>query len=145
MRFEIVSAEQWEQLSEDAHLIAFDKRRPTGTDRIDYAGIAEDDGGQVVGYITVHEIDSDNLYWQFGGAMPGAARTSKVFEAYMGFIDWTKRAGYANIFTLIDSHNIPMLRLAMKAGFRIVGVRLHDGHVLVEHRLHLKGGETWTR
>lgn len=133
MKLTILSPEDWAELSEAAHLVAFDRRRPCGTDRIDYAAVAEDSDGTPVGYITVHEVDAETTYWQFGGSFPGSRGTAKVVRAYEAFLDWTKRAGYRHVFTLIDNMNTPMLRLAMKVGFRIMGAKLHDGRVLVEH------------
>lgn len=121
---------EWAVLSEKAHQVVFDKKRPASMERIDYALLATEND-LLVGYLTARELDADSVYWQFGGAFPDTAAL-KVFFAYQQFLNWTKEQGYKRITTLVENENLRYLKLAMKFGFRIIGCRFFEGEVLVE-------------
>lgn len=131
-RFEIdlLSADEWRALSADAHLICFNERRSATLDRIDFALIVKDESGPV-GYCTCRELDSESVYWQFGGAFPGTHSSAKAVSAYEELVEWTL-AKYKRITTLVENENVRYLKLAMHAGFRIIGCRFFKGDVLVE-------------
>jgi hypothetical protein len=133
MRVERIEARDWATVSEYAHSYAFGARKPASSDRIDFALLVTHEGIPQ-GYVTVRELDHETVYWQFGGAFPKAERSLKVLKGYRLMIDWTRHR-YARIRTFIANDNLTMLKLAMKVGFRINGVRLHEGKVLVEHEL----------
>lgn len=130
MNLEILSKEEWASLSESAHRLAFDSFRCAGMDRVDFALLAQEDNVPW-GYITIHENNAKSVYWQYGGAFPGTRGSSKVYVAYKAAFDWTMER-YSRIYTLIENTNVAMLKLAMKVGFRIMGVRHVDGHTYVE-------------
>jgi len=124
--------DEWATLSEDAHLAMFSERRPGYIDRIDFALLAtEDDNRGIVGYVTVRELDADGIYWQYGGAFPSIKTSTTVLGVYRQFVEYCK-ARYKRITTLVENTNIAYLKLAMKVGFRIIGVRVFKGSVLVE-------------
>lgn len=127
-----LSQSEWGIFSENAHKIAFGKLKPVAMERIDYALIATTDTEELIGYVTVKEMDSDTVYWQFGGGFPPGVRTIRIWHGYMGFLDWT-RARYKRMTTLIENTNVPMLKLAMHAGLRVIGIRNYKGEVLLEH------------
>lgn len=128
-----ISAQEWAQLSEKAHLIAFAENKPAEWDRIDFALLVKR-GQNLMGYVTCRETDAHTLYWQFGGAFPGTRESSLTFSGYRAFVDFCEER-YQRITTLIENDNFVMLKMAMKVGFRIVGVRVFRGHVLLEHLL----------
>lgn len=125
-----LSPEEWLILSEDAHLIAFNEKRPGDMDRIDYALMVEDEGIPC-GYLTARELDKESVYWQYGGAFPGTRSTSRVVLVYEALINWTLER-YERITTLVENTNVKYLKLAMHGGFRIIGCRMFGGQVLVE-------------
>lgn len=127
------SAHDWKQYSEDAHKIAFSAHKPREWDRIDFALLVVTDE-QPMGYVTCREHDAHTLYWQFGGAFPGTKDTILSFRAYQAFIDFCKPR-YHRIVTLIENKNTVMLKMAMKVGFNIVGIRTFKGDILLEHLL----------
>lgn len=135
MKIEVVqlSPKQWEQLSEKAHLVAFDTHKPKEWDRIDFALLAQNEK-DLMGYVTCREHDAESLYWQYGGAFPGTRETSLSFSVYRELIAFCQKK-YKRLSTLIGNENVAMLKMAMKVGFRIVGVRVHQGRVLLEHVL----------
>lgn len=132
-----LSASEWAKWSEQAHGAVFDEHKPASWDRIDFALVARR-GDQLLGYVTCREWDSKTLYWQFGGAFPGTRATSLSFQGYQALVDHCKRR-YERITTLIENTNLVMLKMAMKVGYRIMGVRNYRGEILLEHLLEFHG------
>jgi RimJ/RimL family protein N-acetyltransferase len=136
MKVERLSKENWAVLAEAAHLVVFGEHKSASMDRIDFALLGLSMEGTPMGFITCREFDQDTLYWQFGGAFPDTRGTHRTFSVYQRFIDWC-RGKYTRITTLIENTNTAMLKMAMKVGFRIVGIRYYRGSILVEHLLEL--------
>lgn len=137
IRVEKLSPEAWKPLSENAHLIAFKEIKKAETDRIDFALLAVRGVGELLAYVTCKEHDSETIYWQFGGAFPGTRETSVSFLAYTAFVAYCKER-YKSVVTVIDNDNFSMLKMAMKVGFKIVGLRYYEGNkptILLEHVL----------
>ena len=124
--------EQWSVFSEDAHRASFSEFRPAYMDRIDYALLAHDSTKRgVLGYVTIRELDAESVYWQYGAAFDSIAKGVLVSRVYQRFIDYM-REKYKRITTLVENTNVSYLKLAMKMGFRIIGVRNFKGMILVE-------------
>lgn len=121
-----------EKFSEHAHLICFGKHKNKNLDRIDYALLAVEDSP--IGYMTCRELDKDTVYWQFGGAFPGTKDTIKSFRAYQAFRDWHSTR-YKRVVTYIENNNFVMLKMAMKIGFLVTGIRNFKTNILLEHTL----------
>lgn len=132
MRVTRLSPAEWQGFSENAHLIAFGKKKSVDQERIDYALVATSDGGELIGYVTVKEMDAETVYWQFGGAFPPGRGSPRAWTGYKALLDWTA-SRYKRMTTLIENTNVPMLKLAMHAGLRVIGVRNYKGEVLLEH------------
>lgn len=130
---DILSKEEWNKYAEKAHLICFDKHYAAEKQRIDFALVSRW-GDRLMGYVTCREMDADTVYWQFGGAFPGTKDTSLTFKGYTAMIGHCGKK-YKRITTLIENTNTVMLKMAMKVGFFIVGVRNYGGSVLLEHVL----------
>lgn len=90
-----------------------------------------------MGFITVRELSSKNIYWQFGGAFPGTKGTLHCYQAYEAGKEWCARR-YETVTTFIENKNIVMLKFAMKLGFVISGIKQSFGKTLVELFLHLR-------
>ncbi len=131
MKLEVIDSKTWALHSEDAHKIAFGKVKPASWDRIDFALLAVDDSEMPMGYITCREHDHETIYWQFGGAFPGTKGTCKTWLIYNLAAEYCSNH-YKRITTVIENTNISMLKMAMKLGFIIVGVRGVQGSVLLE-------------
>lgn len=135
-----IPRDQWVgNFSESAHIEVFNEYRPRELERIDYAllatSAAKDD---IVGYVTVRELDNESAYWQFGGAVENMRSTPLVVAAYRGFIGKMKETGYKRVSTLVENQNVRYLRLAMAHGFRVIGTRATQGKVYVELGLGLE-------
>lgn len=133
-----LSPSEWEKMSEDAHLVVFDELRPTRMDRIDFALLALDRDDNICAYVTCRELDEESVYWQYGGSFPGSRDTIKSFQAYQAFVRFSKE-NYKHVGTLIENTNQVMLKMAMKVGFIITGIRNFKGSILLEHQLDFRG------
>ena len=123
---------EWEVVSPDVHRTVFGTEKPSSFDRISYALGVEDGCGKPMAYVTVREHDHESVYWQFGGAFPPAANSITAYRAFCELIKY-QLAQSQRITFLVENDNENMLRLAMKEGFRIVGVRYFKNHILLEH------------
>lgn len=132
-KVDILSKDEWKPLSENAHLICFGKHKPVDLERIDFVLMVRH-GKQAVGYVTCRELDGDTLYWQFGGAFPGSKGTVLSPKGIDAFLEWCRRY-YKRVSFLVENTNQPMLKMAMRSGFKIMGVRVFGQSVLLEHLL----------
>lgn len=133
MNIERFSPAAWKEYSAHAHRIAFGEVMPEGLERIDFALLLVD-GKKPLGYVTCRELDSETIRWQFGGAFPGTQGTAVTYRGYQAFVRHAMR-DYKRIGTLIENTNVVMLKMALKVGFRVIGVRMFQGSVLLEHVL----------
>ena len=131
MHVEKYSAIEWSTMGEWAHRYCFNEIRPSQMNRIDYALLAVKDGVPQA-YLTARELDSESVYWQYGGALKSSEKSVNVLKAYQSFIETTKQSGMKRITTLIQNTNLPMLKMAMHCGFRIIGVRLFNNEIFCE-------------
>lgn len=137
MKVEIkrLSPEEWKKLAFDAHKTVFGEIREAEKDKIDFVLFATDKSNTPVGYITVKHMDDESVYWQFGGSFPTYRGTSTTYRSYEMSVNWVQQRGYKRILTYIENTNIPMLKMAMKVGFKIIGIKVFKEHVLLEHIL----------
>lgn len=139
MRILAIPAEEFKEVGETAHLACFGEFRPRAMERFQFALLStSDDGREHLGYVTCKEADAETLYWQYGGAFPGTAGTTKAFRLFKEFLRWGK-GRYNYISFLVENKNTPMLKMAMKMGFLITGVRVFKEWILLEHSVDLRG------
>lgn len=134
IELQIIENKEWgEKYSEQAHLIAFGKEKPKDWDRIDYAILLVEKAiEKPAGYVTCRETDHETVYWQFGGAMPETAGGPGAVRAFECALEWSKHM-YKRVTFVVQNDNVGMLKLALKYGFKIMGVRAFKGTVLLEH------------
>lgn len=124
------SSKEWEMLARDAHASVFNEERPSEMNRIDGALLSHV-GDLPYGYITLRELDSETVYIQYGGAFEPAKTKVFTYSIYSKMID-SLLSKYKQISTLIKNENVSMLKLAMKKGFRVIGVRMFKSEVYCE-------------
>lgn len=132
MKLNIIPAEGWANYSAQAHLVCFNEIRDPSMDRIDYALVVTDENDLPLVYATIRETDSESAYMQYGGAFPSSKGTPKSLAGYLLMIEHLK-SNYKRISTLIENRNTPMLKFAMKAELVIVGLRVIQKSILLEH------------
>lgn len=134
-RVERVSPENWKGIAQKAHALCFGKTiDPETFERLDYALLVIGVDEKPMGYATCLEVSSEVLHWGFGGAFPGTRSTAASWEAYLALIAWVGER-YAAVTTAIESDNVVMLKMAMKAGYRIVGTHTCVDKIFVQMAL----------
>lgn len=135
MKVEKLSKEQWDILSYDAHVAVFKEKRPVQSNRIDYALLCTDDYKKIQGFVTIREIDHESVYWQYGGTLEQFRSTPVTFKGYCLFAERCFEEGASSISTLVENSNTPMLKLALKIGFLVIGTKAHEGKIYLDLNL----------
>lgn len=118
--------------AEAAHKISFNEIRPASMNRIDFALLTiNPSNNKPGGFCTCRELDNETVYWQYGGSFPETIGTVWSARSYEALIEWSKQR-YKRITTLVSNQNVVYLKLAMKYGFRIIGVRTFKNDIFVE-------------
>lgn len=123
--------DDWSEHAEAAHKAMFDRIRRASTDRSDYTIFAYTPD-EPLGYVTVRELDSESVYWQFGGAFPHKQKTINVLPIFRALLDAQLVLGAKRVTNLIVNENIAYIKLCLHCGFKIIGTRYYGGDVLVE-------------
>jgi ribosomal protein S18 acetylase RimI-like enzyme len=133
-----ISQEEWMAgFSENMHKLVFKEIKPATRDRISYALLIVKDE-EVIGYVTVREMDDENVYWQFGGVIPKFRRSMTAVKCIETAIEWQK-ARSRRIVTYVENTNLPMLKFYLSYGFLIIGTRTFEGKVMVDLMKVLNG------
>lgn len=122
-------ADEWKEYAESCHILVFKELRPASMDRISYALIAGDDRGPV-GYVTCRELDSESIYWQYGGVVE-ERRGVAGYKSIELILDYAKGL-YKRITTYVENDNIGYLHILMKLGFRVIGIRTFQCKIYLE-------------
>ena len=128
---EKLTPEQWATVSEDAHLRVFLTKKPAEWDRIDYALLAIKEGADPVGYMSCREVTHDTVYWQYGGSFENIRGTTTSWRAYQAFLEWA-RGKYKFVSTYVKNDNMGYLKMALKAGFRIIGTKTYKEGIYLD-------------
>lgn len=138
MRVVRVEKEEWKEVSEDVHAVVFSEKKPVSTERIDFALVVETDHASApLAYATCRELDSESLYFQYGGSFPGTKGTVLSLSCMRALLEWAQANGYRRVAFLVENTNLPMLKMGMRVGAFIRGVRVFQHSVLLEHVVDL--------
>ena len=130
----ILAADVWKKLfSENAHLAVFKENKPKELDRINFALLALMNDTPC-GYMTCRELSETGVYVQYGGVFENAKNTIYSYSILNKCL--TALGKYNFIQMYIENSNLVMLKMAMKVGFRVVGIRNFEGSILLEHVLN---------
>jgi ribosomal protein S18 acetylase RimI-like enzyme len=134
---QIGEAEWKEKFSENFHKLVFKEVKPAFRDRISYALLVVK-AEEAIGYVTVREMDDENVYWQFGGVIPKFQKSMTAVKCIETAILWQKEHS-KRITTYVENTNLPMLRFYLSYGFLVVGTRTYLGHLMVDLIKELHG------
>ena len=135
MRVRKIEKEDWAELSKRAHLIVFNEDKDPLIDRVDFAlTVEEEETSMLLTYVTCREVASDTLYWQYGGSFPGTKGTINSLKAMYALLRYCQER-YKRVFFYVENKNSAMLKMALKCGFLITGIRNYKNSILVEHLL----------
>lgn len=129
--------EEWLDFSEMVHSLVFNESRSKDIARFDFV-LAVWDQMIPVGYVHCREMDRDSIYIGYGGAFPDVRGSGKSLEGFSMILDFLKK-DYKRASMLIENNNIKMLKLALNAGFKVIGLRNAEGDIFLEHSI--KWGE----
>lgn len=133
-----ISKETWSKMSENAHLVVFGNRKELKNERIDFTYLIAQEA-QVLAYVTCKEMDGTSLYWQYGGTFPSAKGSIFVPAGFRSLLNRVQEDRYDRVSFLVENTNYPMLKLAMAFKFKIIGAKLFQGQVFLEHCLEFGG------
>jgi RimJ/RimL family protein N-acetyltransferase len=138
VKYRVLPPEEWAPMAASAHRAVFGKLLDPAGERYSFVAVAANDAEDPVGYVAVQERGRGQAYLQFGGVFP----PGKGLPAVRAFLDFLRalRENYSEVTCLVENTNAPMLRLAQKVGFLIVGLKISGGSILLEHRLEFNGG-----
>lgn len=123
---------QWLELAPSAHRSVFGEILPPEYDRIDFAVLVIDElQNRPVGYVTARELDQESVYLKHGGAFPPMKDTIYSWHAYKKTLEHLLTR-YTRITTLVENTNTVYLKMALTAGFKVIGVRYFKNTLLVE-------------
>lgn len=91
-----------------------------------------------MGYVTVRELDEKTAYIGYGGVFPAFQRSYGAVGVYRLGMSYVGER-YERASTLIQNTNIPMLKLAMKFGWLIKGMRVFENDIFLEHQIEFGG------
>ena len=134
---ERISKADWAAMASAAHLICFSEKLPAEAERVDFVILATESKKTPLGYFSCKEVSDTWVYVQYGGAFPSALGSSLSYKAYVKGIDWLRQR-YSCATTLIENTNVVMLKIALKMGWKIIGTKTFNGHIMVEHLLEFK-------
>lgn len=134
MKIHVLTPEEWARFSEDAHRICFSEKGRGDLDRVDFAFLAVE-GETPLAYATCREHDAVTVYMQHGGRLTKQGDDRAAYHIYPGMLKLLKEMGYQLALTQIENTNTTMLKLAMKNGWLITGVRFFEGKILLNHEL----------
>lgn len=130
--------EDWKELSKRAHLIVFNEDKDPLKDRLDFALVTEvEESSLLLNYVTCREADAETLYWQYGGSFPGTKGTILSYRAVQALLRYCQER-YKRVFFYVENKNSAMLKMALKCGFLITGIRNYKNTILVEHLLEFR-------
>ncbi len=135
MEAQYLTPDQWSQIEKSAVGASFGHWDEGMGAPLSYALLMVDAQNTPRGYVTAQLHGPRTVYWKFGAALFPTQGSIVVRNALLQLIDREKLMGRTKIHTFIENTNTRMLRMALSVGFRVVGVRLSESAVLVDHCL----------
>lgn len=128
-----LTPEEWASFSQTVHRVVFKEIISENFLRFDFALIVEDMEHKSCSYVLCRDYGNDTVYMQYGGSFPNTVgvenKSLETFDAIQSYI-FSK---FQRVTFLVDNSNFPMLKFAMKAGFKIIGIRNYGNKIFLEH------------
>lgn len=121
-----------EMMAKDAHELVFGETRSLDLDKCTHAYLCIDSKDEIAGYVTTIDMDSETLYWQHGGAMPEKRGTVLTISGMSKVLNACKEFGYKRVWFRVKNDNLPMLKLGLALGFKVIGTRFFENEIFVE-------------
>ena len=122
MTIDKIPLSEWKsKYMQNMYLESFGGERNDLIEKCDFVLIARNENIQPVAFITCHEMDTETIYWQFGGACDNIKKSIRVMSHYVHFLVWCM-ARYKRVTTRIENTNTAMLKMAIHCGFVVYGI-----------------------
>lgn len=140
MRVSVVKKEDWLDSWQMHRCYAqvFHGERSSQIERPSFAFLCTEDE-RIKAFITCVEMDSETLYWQFGGAFDQIKGTLKVKKALMSCLAESRVLGFKRVRFMVENGNVSMIKLALHCGFLICGTYFAKETIFVEFVTELGG------
>lgn len=140
MRVSVVKKDDWVDSWQMHRCYAqvFHGERSAKTERPDFAFLCTEDE-KLKAFVTCIEMDSETLYWQFGGAFDQIKASTKVKRALLACLVESSVLGFKRVRFMVENKNFAMLKIAMHCGFLIVGTYFAKDKIFVELSNELGG------
>jgi hypothetical protein len=131
MILRLLELHEFNQIAENAHLLAFHEERSQRVNTYDFALLVEDEKTDtLLGYMACMEVDAESVWILHGGAFPPAKNNSRAVQGFNLMVSYLKQ-NYARAKLDTLSSNIAMIKLAYSAGFMIAGTDLQGPNLYV--------------
>lgn len=139
MILEKVTLEEWNKLSNDAHITCFEEGRSPDINTYDFVLVVFN-SDKICAYATILETDKETAYMQHGGAFPDTRGTTNSRRAYHMIMNYL-REHYKFATTHIGNFNRPMLKFALSEDFLITGMHQHMRDIYLHMYQEFKKGD----
>jgi hypothetical protein len=141
MRVVLISREDWlRDFARNAHLAVFDEDTSfeEGSFTTTMLVIDEKTDTPII-YMTYHEVPQGGVFVEYGGSFPPFRSSPKVYRAFNFANDWFRSNGYKRVGMITRNTNTAMNKLAIHAGYLVVGMQFQKGKFYLEHNKALQG------
>lgn len=123
---EIISKISWEPLRDKVHQDCFGKDFLDDYKAYHFVVAVKDEAGEIVSYTQVKELDGESAYMTFGGTVAKHRNQGSGYKNFGAMVNVLKQK-YKFVGVTTKTTNVGMIKLALNAGFLIIGMRLING------------------
>jgi len=132
LSIEYVHKDQWGKFVKKAHDSVFLQARDPDVDRSNFAVLGMCDG-KPCGWSSFIELDANTIYIQYGGIFAHKRKTTATLPIYRKMHEWIdEQKKWTRVLMCVANDNIPMLKIALACGMKIIGTKAVGETVLVE-------------
>lgn len=125
---------EWLQVYKDLFLSTFGELRSHHSPDIVYLITEEGRAGFAECFIN----NQNEIHIKYGGTIKGLHGRAENVRAFSALVDYIHGDGFGNIRMDVENDNLPMLKLALASGFRIIGCRIATDKTVVVEMLKMK-------
>ena len=120
----------WQSFAKKAHYVVFGEDREDSLNRYNFV-ITARLKGELTAYFTAHEMDSETMYIQHGGAFPNNEKTIYVYQGFNEMVSFCLKE-YKRVSMKVENTNQSMLKLAIASNLLVCGFSVFKDKKFVE-------------
>lgn len=139
MRVVLIDRETWlRDCARNAHKAVFDEDTSFEEGAFTTAMLVIDDSANTpIIYMTFHEVQKKAVFVEYGGSFPPYRGNPKVYRAFNHANEWFRLSGYSRVGMITRNTNTAMNKLAIHAGYIVVGMQFQNQKFYLEHSKNL--------